>query len=92
MNGLVDLHGPVIRLAPLGREELFVLLHKVRHVYACGNPAKYLIPDEGIEAYRAKCEDGSGLVVSMGTLTVVPPRIARPHPWQAEGCSIMAAR
>lgn len=60
VNGLVDLHGPVIRLAPLGREELFVLLHRVRHVYASGNPAKYLIPDEGIEAYRAKCEGRIG--------------------------------
>jgi P-loop Domain of unknown function (DUF2791) len=30
-----------------------VLLQKLRHVYAFGDPAKYLLPDEGIEAYMA---------------------------------------
>jgi hypothetical protein len=44
-----------------------------------------------MDVYRAKCQDGSGLEVSLGALTVVPPTADRPHPWQAEQCTITAA-
>jgi len=51
--GLVDYSGPVLRLTSLTPEDFYVLLQKLRHVYAFGDPAKYLLPDEGIEAYMA---------------------------------------
>ena len=43
------------------------------------------------DVYRAKCQDGSGLEVSLGALTVFPPIADRPRPWQAEQCTITAA-
>jgi hypothetical protein len=43
------------------------------------------------DVYRAKCQDGSGLEVSLGALTVIPSIADRPHPWQAEQCTITAA-
>jgi len=51
--GLVDYSGPVLRLTSLTPEDFYVLLQKLRHVYAFGDPAKYSLPDEGIEAYMA---------------------------------------
>ena len=43
---LVDYSGPVLRLANLSPEDMFVLLHKLRHVFAGGDPNAYLVPDE----------------------------------------------
>jgi hypothetical protein len=54
-NGLVDYSGPVIRLANLIPEEIFVLLGKLRHVYAAGDPAAYLVPDEALLAFMQHC-------------------------------------
>ena len=54
-KGLVDLTGPTIRLSSLTPEDVYVLLGKLRHVYASGNPEAYLLPDAGIEAYMAHC-------------------------------------
>jgi hypothetical protein len=51
--GLMDYSGPVLRLTSLTPEDFYVLLQKLRHVYAFGDPAKYLLPDEAIEAYMA---------------------------------------
>jgi P-loop Domain of unknown function (DUF2791) len=51
--GLVDYSGPVLRLTSLTPEDFYVLLQKLRHVYAFGDPAKYLLPDEGIAAYMS---------------------------------------
>lgn len=50
-EGVVDLSGPVIRLKSLTPEDLYVLLHRIRDVFASGDPAKYLVPDEGLRAY-----------------------------------------
>lgn len=52
---LVDHSGPVLRLANLSPEDLFVLLKNIRHVYAAGDAAAYLLPDEGIHAFREHC-------------------------------------
>ena len=52
---LRDLSGPVIRLASLTPEELYVLLGKLRHVHASGDEAKYLVPDEALEAFMRHC-------------------------------------
>jgi hypothetical protein len=51
----VDHSGPVLRLANLTREDVFVLLTKLRHVYAGGDPAHHLVPDEALAAYMAHC-------------------------------------
>jgi hypothetical protein len=49
-QGLVDLSGPVIRLQPLTPEDLFVLLKNIAFVHGSGDPAKIVVPDEGIVA------------------------------------------
>lgn len=49
--GLQDFSGPVLRLASLTNEDFFVLLQKLRHVYASGNVSKYLLPDDGLIAF-----------------------------------------
>ncbi|MBY0509220.1 MAG: ATP-binding protein [Rhodospirillaceae bacterium] len=53
--GLVDFSGPVLRLANLSPEDFYVLLGKLRNVFAHGDEAKYLIPDDGITAYMNHC-------------------------------------
>lgn len=53
--GMVDYSGPVLRLASLTPEDFYVLLHKLRHVYASGDAAKYLLPDEAIPAFMEHC-------------------------------------
>jgi hypothetical protein len=54
-GGLKDLTGPVVRLAKLTPEELYVLLAKLRHVQAAGDPAAYLLPDEALHAFMEHC-------------------------------------
>ncbi|HEU0165948.1 MAG TPA: ATP-binding protein, partial [Thermomicrobiales bacterium] len=50
-DGLIDYTGPIIRLANLTQEDFYVLLTKLRHIQAAGDPGAYLIPDAGIQAY-----------------------------------------
>ena len=54
-NGLVDYSGPVIRLAALTPEDFYVLLDKLRLVYAFGDANKALVPEEAIPAFMAHC-------------------------------------
>ena len=54
-EGLVDLSGPVIRLSNLLPEDMYVLLGKLRHVYAHGDPDQYLLPDAGLKAFMTHC-------------------------------------
>jgi hypothetical protein len=60
VGGLADYTGPVLRLANLTPEDLYVLLSKLRHVYASGDPARYLIPDEALTAFMAHCAQRIG--------------------------------
>jgi hypothetical protein len=53
-DGLVDFSGPVLRLANMTQEEFYVLLGKLRHVFASGDPAKYLVPDEALTAFMER--------------------------------------
>ena len=39
-EGIVDLSGPVLRLSSLSAEDFYVLLTKLRHVYAAGDQAR----------------------------------------------------
>jgi hypothetical protein len=50
----------VLRLANLTREDLFVLLEKLRHVFAYGDPAKYLVPDSALHAFMEHCSKRIG--------------------------------
>lgn len=50
-GGLTDLSGPVVRLTALTQEDFYVLLHKLRDVFAYGDPTKYTLPEEGIPAF-----------------------------------------
>jgi hypothetical protein len=59
-DGLVDYSGPVIRLANLIPEEIFVLLGRLRHVYAGGEPSAYLVPDEALLAFMQHCSQRIG--------------------------------
>jgi hypothetical protein len=59
-DGLVDYSGPVLRLANLTPEDLFVLLGKLRHVYASGVTDRYLVPDEGLKAFMQHCSQRIG--------------------------------
>jgi hypothetical protein len=54
-DGRVDFSGPVVRLANLTAEDFYVLITKVRHVYAAGDTGKYLLPDDALQAFMAHC-------------------------------------
>jgi DNA-binding phage protein len=54
-GGLKDFSGPVVRLSNLSPEDLFVLLHNIRSVFALGEPAKHLVDEEGIQAFMNHC-------------------------------------
>lgn len=60
VNGLVDYSNPVLRLGNLSPEDLFVLLGKIRHVFASGDLDQYLLPDAGIQAFMAHCSQRIG--------------------------------
>lgn len=59
-GGLVDHSGPVLRLAGLTPEDFYVLLAKLRHVYAAGDSAAYLLPDPALEAFMEHCSSRIG--------------------------------
>jgi len=59
-DGLVDFSGPVVRLASLTAEDFYVLLANIRHVYASGDPSKYLIPDQAIARFMEHCANRLG--------------------------------
>lgn len=59
-NGLVDFSGPVVRLSSLTAEDFYVLLTKIRHVYAAGDTSKYLLPDNAIHQFMTHCANRIG--------------------------------
>lgn len=59
-DGLVDHSGPVLRLAGLTPEDFYVLLTKLRHVYAAGDPDAYMLPDHALEAFMQHCSSRIG--------------------------------
>ena len=56
----MDFSGPVVRLSSLTPEDFYVLLQKIRHVYALGDAAKYLLPDQGIYSFMEHCSNRLG--------------------------------
>lgn len=59
-NGLVDFSGPVLRLSSLTPEDFYVLLQKIRSVYALGDTSKHLIPDAGVMSFMEHCSKRIG--------------------------------
>ncbi|OCK48070.1 ATP-binding protein [Stenotrophomonas maltophilia] len=59
-NGLVDFSGPMVRLSSLTAEDFYVLLTKIRHVYAAGDAGKYLLPDDAIHQFMTHCANRIG--------------------------------
>lgn len=59
-DGLVDFSGPVVRLSSLTAEDFYVLLIKIRHVYAAGDTGKYLLPDDAIHQFMTHCANRIG--------------------------------
>ncbi|MCF5973543.1 ATP-binding protein [Xanthomonas perforans] len=59
-EGLVDFSGPVVRLSSLTAEDFYVLLTKIRHVYASSDVEKYLLPDEAIQQFMEHCANRIG--------------------------------
>lgn len=60
IEGLRDYSGPVIRLQNLTVEDLYVLLHNIRQVYASGDVSRYLVPDEALKAFIQYCAQTLG--------------------------------
>ena len=56
-DGLVDLSGPVIRLANLTPEDMFILLTNIRRVMQGENTA---LPDDALTAFMTHCSDRIG--------------------------------
>lgn len=57
---LVDLSGPVIRLANLTPEDCFVLLHNIRRVFARAQNEEAILPEDGIITYLESCQKRMG--------------------------------
>ena len=60
VNGLVDFSGPVVRLSALTAEDFYLLLGKIRHVYAGGTAERYLLPDPAITSFMEHCANRIG--------------------------------
>lgn len=58
--GVVDYTATTLHLANLIPEELLILLRNLRHVFAAGDTAKYLLPDEALTAFLAHCSKKIG--------------------------------
>jgi hypothetical protein len=54
-DGLKDFSGPVIRLQNLSAEDLLVLLHNIRNVFALGDPSRYLVDDNAMITFMNHC-------------------------------------
>lgn len=55
-EGLVDLSGPVINLASLSPEDMYVLLGKLRHVHSAGDESAYLVPESALKSFMDHCQ------------------------------------
>ena len=54
-DGLSDFSGPVMRLSALTQEDFYVLLQKIREVYASGVASRSLLPDDALPAFMHHC-------------------------------------
>jgi hypothetical protein len=59
-EGFRDFTGPVLHLANLSQEELYILLRNLRNVHASGDPAQHALPDEALVAFLEHCSKRLG--------------------------------
>lgn len=59
-DGRVDFSGPVIRLANLEPEDIYVLLVNIRNVYAAGDFDVERLPDSALTAFIQHCNSAIG--------------------------------
>jgi hypothetical protein len=57
---LVDYNHPVLHLSSLSHEDFLVLLGNIRHVFAYGDPERYLLPEEALIAFMHHCHQRIG--------------------------------
>ncbi len=57
---LRDYQAPVLRLQNLTAEDFYVLLLKIREVYAFGDSTKYLLPDDALQSFMEHCRGRIG--------------------------------
>jgi hypothetical protein len=55
-----DYNHPVLHLANLSQEEFLVLLGNILHVYAYGDKARYLLPEEALLEFMSHCRQRIG--------------------------------
>ncbi len=58
--GVVDFNSVVLRLASLTKEEVYILLCNIRHVFASGHCENYLVPDDALIAFLNHCSNKIG--------------------------------
>lgn len=58
--GVIDYSSPALHLASLTPEELYILLKNLRHVFAEGDTAKYLVPDDALKSFLHHCSQTIG--------------------------------
>ncbi|MDE0461073.1 MAG: ATP-binding protein [Caldilineaceae bacterium] len=58
--GVFDYSSPTLHLANLTPEEVYILLHNIRRVFASGDETQHLVPDEALEAFLRHCSDTIG--------------------------------
>jgi hypothetical protein len=58
--GVTDYSAPVIRLANLSPEDMYVLLSNIRHVFYCAPDMKSTFPEEAIKAFMEHCSKKIG--------------------------------
>ena len=58
--GISDYNSPVLRLQNLSPEDLYVVLQRIRRVFASGEANHELIPDEGLQAFMDHCSKKIG--------------------------------
>lgn len=58
--GITDYNAPVLRLHNLSPEDLYVVLQRIRNVFASGDSSRHLLPDEGLQAFMEHCSKKIG--------------------------------
>lgn len=58
--GVIDYTSPVLHLASLTQEELFILLKNLRHVYASGDSDQYLVSNDMLMSFMQHCFNNIG--------------------------------
>ncbi len=58
--GVTDYNSTVLRLSNLTKEELYVLLKNLRHVFASGHESNYIVPDDALAAFLQHCSNKIG--------------------------------